>query len=165
MPSAWRSSEKKDLSLGLPPDFGLFSETDAAALAQQVLSESKKGIRSVSRFLRELPRLKLASLNEGKKSDPLFDFFQEYQLKLRTLRMLDLHDLEVETLRLFQNHPEVAAELGKRFPKIFVDEYQDTNRTQVEILKSLAYPELTLPCAVSKTLSKAEGDRVEDLWR
>ena len=141
---------EKGSLLGLPPDFGLFSETDSAALAQQVLSESKKGIRSVSRFPRELPRLKLASLDEGKKSDPLFDLFHEYQLKLRTLRMLDLHDLEVETLRLFQNHPEVAAELGKRFPKIFVDEYQDTNRTQVEILKLMVSCGTHLPCALHR---------------
>ena len=184
--------KEKGPLLGLPPDFGLFSEADSAALAQQVVSEwvppgrarapipsegprpgaegrvegSKKGIRSASRFLREIPRLKLASLNGDKKSDPLFDLFQEYQLKLRTLRMLDLHDLEVETLRLFQNHPEVAAELGKRFPKIFVDEYQDTNRTQVEILKAMVSCGTYLPCAVSKTLSQtlsfAEGHRVED---
>jgi DNA helicase-2/ATP-dependent DNA helicase PcrA len=139
---------EKGSLLGLPPDFGLFSETDSAALAQRVLSESKKGIGSVARFLREIPRLKLASLNGGKKSDPLFDLFQKYQLKLRTLRMLDLHDLEVETLRLFQNHPEVAAELGKRFPKIFVDEYQDTNRTQVEILKLMVSCGSHLPCAL-----------------
>ena len=162
--------EKGDL-LGLPPDFGLFSEKDAMALARQVLSESKKGVRSVSRFLRELPGLKLASLGEAKTSDPLTDLFQAYQVKLRTLRMLDLHDLEVETLRLLQKHPEVAAELGKRFPKLFVDEYQDTNRTQVEILKAMVSCGTPLPCAVSKTLSQtlsfvegssAEGHRVED---
>jgi len=62
--------------------------------------------------------------------------------------MLDLHDLEVETLRIFQNHPDVAAELGKRFPKIFVDEYQDTNRTQVEILKLMVSCGTHLPCAL-----------------
>jgi len=139
---------EKGSVLGLPADFVLLSETDAAALARQVLSESKKGVRSVSRFLRELPGLKLASLNEDKKSDPLFDFYEKYQLKLRVLRMLDLHDLEVETLRIFQNHPDVAAELGKRFPKIFVDEYQDTNRTQVEILKLMVSCGTHLPCAL-----------------
>jgi DNA helicase-2/ATP-dependent DNA helicase PcrA len=64
--------------------------------------------------------------------------------------MLDLHDLEVETLRLFKNHPEVAAGLGKRFPKIFVDEYQDTNRMQVEILKSLVSCATNLPCALHR---------------
>jgi DNA helicase-2/ATP-dependent DNA helicase PcrA len=150
---------EKGSLLGLPPDFGLLSESDAGALVQQIFLQSKKGVRSASRFLRELPALKLASLKENKGGDPLFDFYQTYQLKLRALGMLDLHDLEVEALRLFQDHPEVAAELSNRFLKIFVDEYQDTNRTQVEILKALVYPGLDLPCAVSKTLSSVEGPR------
>jgi uncharacterized protein (TIGR00375 family) len=159
---------EKGATLGLPSDFGLLSESDAGALARQVLSETPKGVRSVARFIRELPGLKLASLEEGEKSDPLIDLYEKYQLKLRALGMLDLHDLEVETLRLFKNHPEVAARFGKRFPKIFVDEYQDTNRTQVEILKSLVSCATSIPCTVSKTLSqtlslvegsKAEGNR------
>jgi DNA helicase-2/ATP-dependent DNA helicase PcrA len=141
---------EKGATLGLPSDFGLLSEIDAGVLARQVLSGTKKGVRSVARFLRELPSLKLASLEEGNKSDPLFDFHEKYQLKLRSLGMLDLHDLEVETLRLFKNHPEVAAGLGKRFPKIFVDEYQDTNRMQVEILKSLVSCATNLPCALHR---------------
>jgi DNA helicase-2/ATP-dependent DNA helicase PcrA len=141
---------EKGSVLGLPADFGLLSETDAAALARQVFSGSKKGIRSVARFLRELPGLKLASLSRAQVSDPLTDLYEKYQQKLRTFRVIDLHDLEVETLRLFQNYPEVAAEFAKRFPKIFVDEYQDTNRIQVALLKSLVYPELNLPCAVGR---------------
>ncbi len=60
--------------------------------------------------------------------------------------MLDLDDLEVETLRLFQRHPEVCLGYAERFPKIFVDEYQDTNPMQVEILKLLVYAS-PQPCA------------------
>jgi len=148
---------EKGSVLGLPPDFGLLSKTDVGALAQQVLSESKKRVRSVARFLTELPDLKLASLSEAKRSDPLVELFQAYQLKLKSLRMLDLHDLEVETLRLFQNDHEVAGELGKRFPRIFVDEYQDTNRTQVEILKSLVLPDTAL-----RQVPDLVGDPVAD---
>ena len=150
---------EKGSALGLPPNFGLLSEIDAGALARQVVSGSKKGIRSVAGFLRELPGLKLASLEEGKRRDPLFDLYEKYQLKLRGLGMLDLHDLEVETLRLFRNHPEVAAGLATRFPRIFVDEYQDTNRTQVEILKAMVSGGTNIPCTVSKTLSFVQGDR------
>jgi DNA helicase-2/ATP-dependent DNA helicase PcrA len=139
---------EKGSVLGLPPDFELLSEIDAGALARQVHSETKKGGRSVARFLRELPDLKLSSLEEGKKRHPLHGLYEKYQLKLRSLGMLDLNDLEVETLRLLRNYPEIAAGIGKRFPKILVDEYQDTNRTQVEILKALVYPELNLPCDV-----------------
>jgi len=167
---------EKGSALSLPADFGLLSETDVGALARQVFAEwippgrardpipsegprpgavgrvegSKQGVRSVARFLRELPALKLASLEEGEKSDPLFDLYEKYQLKLRALGMLDLHDLEVETLRLFRNHPEVAAEIGKRFPKIFVDEYQDTNRIQVDILKSLVSCAPSIPCTLNR---------------
>jgi ATP-dependent DNA helicase UvrD/PcrA len=141
---------EKGYVLGLPADFSLLSEIDAAALARQVFSGSKREARSVARFLRELPRLKMAALSRAPMSDPLIDLYEQYQQKLRTLKMLDLHDLEVETLRLFQNDPEIAAEFGKRFPKVFVDEYQDTNRTQVQILKSLAYPEQNSPCAVPR---------------
>jgi len=141
---------EKGSLLGLPPDFALVSETDSGALARQVFSESKKGIRSVTGFLKELPGLKLASLGDGKKGDPLFDLYEQYQQKLRALGMLDLNDLEVETLRLFQKHPEVAAEMGKRFPKILVDEYQDTNRTQVEILKALVLCSAPGPCPADR---------------
>ncbi len=141
---------EKGSLLGLPSDFGLASETDAGALARQIFSESKKGVRGVARFLRELPGLKRASLGEGKQDHPFFGLYERYRQRLSAMGMLDLDDLEVETLRLLGNHPEVASDIGKRFPKVFVDEYQDTNRTQVEIVKSLASPERNSPCALSR---------------
>lgn len=167
---------EKGALLGLPPDFGLVSENDAIALARQVLSKwvppggarapipsesprpeaegrvegSKKGVRSAARFLRDLPGLKLAALEEGKERAPLFDLYEKYQQKLRAMGMLDLDDLEVETLRLFRNRPGVAEEIGKRFPKVFVDEYQDTNPTQVEILKRMVSSATDLPWTVDR---------------
>ncbi|MCJ7594523.1 MAG: UvrD-helicase domain-containing protein [Desulfobacterales bacterium] len=128
--------------LDLPSGFTLCPEMDAEIMARQVFSEAGKGQRTVSRFLKDLPRMKMASLTgEGKDSsqDPSFPLFQEYQQRLRTLGMLDLADLEVEALRLFRGHPHVARSWAERFPWIFVDEYQDTNPLQVAILKSLVF--------------------------
>jgi len=139
---------EKGSVLGLPVDFSLLSEIDAAALARQVFSGSKIGVRSVARFLRELPNLKMATLSRAQRSDPLIDLYEQYQQKLRSMKLLDLHDLEVETLRLFQSYPEIGMEFGKRFPKVFVDEYQDTNRIQVEILKCLVSCPTHLPCTL-----------------
>jgi len=51
--------------------------------------------------------------------------------------MLDLDDLEVEALRLFLDHPDISGVYSKKFPWVFVDEYQDTNPIQVELLKAL----------------------------
>ena len=53
--------------------------------------------------------------------------------------MLDLDDLEVETLRLFNGHLDIRQKYALNFPHIFVDEYQDTNPVQVALLKELVY--------------------------
>ena len=127
----------------VPTDFTLCSEQDSRHLAKEVLEEVNIDPRSTARFLREAALIQTASVL-GSSVDHLQvgirTAAERYRLRLRSLNILDLDDLEVETLRLFQNHPEVAKECGSRLPWIFVDEYQDTNRVQVELLKSLVDP-------------------------
>jgi DNA helicase-2/ATP-dependent DNA helicase PcrA len=126
--------------LNLPSNFGLCSEYDVSVLAQQIMSEASVGKKPAARFLKKLSQLKMVSA-VGKKDelsqDEHYPLFQKYQQRLRELGMLDLDDLEVETLRLFQHHPEVCQEYAERFPMVFVDEYQDTNSIQVALLKAL----------------------------
>jgi len=127
-------------SLNLPSSFHVCSELDVPILAQQAVSESGAGKRVTREFLKRRPHLKMLSVMGG-GTDPahteLMPHFQNYQQKLRQLGMLDMDDLEVETLRLFQQAPEVCSKYAERFPRIFVDEYQDTNAVQVELLKRL----------------------------
>lgn len=51
---------------------------------------------------------------------------------------VDFDDLQVLSLNLLQNNPEVRRAYQDRFQVIMVDEYQDTNHIQAEILKLLA---------------------------
>lgn len=137
--------------LALPLDFGICSEADASSLAEQVFRESGQGNRMLSRFLKNLRFLKQDSFQEGRDGADSADLhtpFRAYQQRLRSLGMLDLDDLEVETLRLFREHPEITLSYSRRFRQIFVDEYQDTNPSQVEILKLLVYLEIKSPLAV-----------------
>ena len=137
--------------LDLPDPFSLCSETDTLVLAKEAVSEAGHGKsqrNTVRRFLKNLSDLKLHSVLKlrpvsNKASDPalddLFSVFTGYQEKLRNFGMLDLDDLEVETLRLFHQHPDVRRKYALKFPHIFVDEYQDTNPVQVELLKRMVY--------------------------
>jgi superfamily I DNA/RNA helicase len=123
--------------LNLSPHFTLCSELDAALLAKEALSEAQRSARGAGKFLKDLPQLKMSRLGPltPQDADPVF---QNYEQKLKALGMLDLHDLEVETVRLFRDHPDICLRYSRRFPKIFVDEYQDTNPLQVALLKLLA---------------------------
>jgi DNA helicase-2/ATP-dependent DNA helicase PcrA len=120
--------------------FNICSELDVPILVKQIVSESGAEKRITNKLLKNLPRLKMASIMAD-KTDPdqsfLIPYFERYQEKLRELGMLDLDDLQVETLRLFYDEPEICGKYAERFPWIFVDEYQDTNRVQVALLKAL----------------------------
>lgn len=136
-------------NLDLSADFMICSEEDALMIARQVMENARKGPVTLPGFLKALPLLKRAGLMDhpaGHYPEGTQELFDSYQERLRSLSLLDLDDLEVETLRLFQNHPDILAEWARRFPWIYVDEYQDTNLCQVQILRSLAYPDLKGAC-------------------
>lgn len=128
--------------VNLPRPFVLCSEMDVPVLAGQVIADAGKGARALSRFLKNLSALRTASVfreGHGPLPEELLFFFRKYQEILRSQGLLDLDDLEVETLRLFQDQPGIRFSYSRRFPWIFVDEYQDTNPIQAQILKALVH--------------------------
>ena len=61
-----------------------------------------------------------------------------YQDQLATNNALDFDDLIFLPVRLFQQNPEVLNAWHQRFKHILVDEYQDTNRTQYDLIQLLS---------------------------
>lgn len=59
-----------------------------------------------------------------------------------TQNWLYYDDLELLTLRLFENHPEILSEIQKKFRHILVDEYQDVSPRQFQIVLKIFNPEL-----------------------
>lgn len=64
-------------------------------------------------------------------------FYEQYQSSLRASNTMDFDDLLVLTLRLWREHPRVLARYQQQYRYVMVDEYQDTNRTQYELLSAL----------------------------
>jgi DNA helicase II / ATP-dependent DNA helicase PcrA len=63
--------------------------------------------------------------------------FEEYEKALRNANALDFDDLLLEAVRLLQ-HDEATRELwNRRLSYMMVDEYQDTNRSQYELMRLL----------------------------
>ena len=152
--------------IGLPPEFTLCPETDARSLAQAVLSESGAGKRATGKFMKALPGMKAGSvldLAEPQVENKLMPLFIRYQSVLRDLGMLDLDDLEVETLRLFRDHPDIACDYEVKFPWAFVDEYQDTNLIQVELLKALIRTGKSQICVIGDPDQAIYGFRGADV--
>jgi ATP-dependent exoDNAse (exonuclease V) beta subunit len=74
--------------------------------------------------------------------EAVLEAFGERYLELKRARSaLDFGDLELEALRLLRENDAVAATWRGRFEHILVDEFQDTNRTQLALVEALRGPE------------------------
>ncbi|MCL4822483.1 MAG: DEAD/DEAH box helicase [Vicinamibacteria bacterium] len=65
-------------------------------------------------------------------------FYESYQSLLAEASCLDFGDQIHRALRLLRERPAVLARLRERFPFVLVDEFQDTNHSQLELLRLLA---------------------------
>ncbi|GAC1542273.1 MAG: UvrD-helicase domain-containing protein [Polyangiales bacterium] len=66
--------------------------------------------------------------------------FGKYVSALRGFHAVDFDDLICEPVRLLQKFPELRERWQRRFRYVLVDEYQDTNRAQLELLRWLTIP-------------------------
>ncbi len=71
--------------------------------------------------------------------DELSRIEEVYRQYKQERSLLDYDDLLTHLRELLRAHPDVADRLSRIYRYIMVDEYQDTNRLQAEIIRSLAH--------------------------
>ncbi len=64
--------------------------------------------------------------------------WEDYEKALRTANALDFDDLLLETVRLLYHDEGTRGLYNRRISYLMVDEYQDTNRTQYELMRLLS---------------------------
>jgi superfamily I DNA/RNA helicase len=101
---------------------------DASVIASRI-SNAKNAFQSPE----ELPE------REGDDYDAITKIvYPRYQAALRSFQAYDFDDLVCEVARLWQARPDVLGRWREKCPFLLVDEYQDTNRAQLELLRLLA---------------------------
>ena len=63
--------------------------------------------------------------------------YERYQARLRESNALDFDDLLLEAVRLLAHDDQTRQRLNRRYEFVMVDEYQDTNRSQYELMRLL----------------------------
>lgn len=74
------------------------------------------------------------------QAEKFFAVYREYEKRLHKNRALDFGGLLTETVRLFEEVPDLLDRFRRRFREILVDEFQDTNRAQYALVRLLAGP-------------------------
>jgi len=72
------------------------------------------------------------------ETEKLAAVFEEYEKALRTTNALDFDDLLLEAVRLLRHDDATREAWNRRLSYVMVDEYQDTNRSQYELIRLLS---------------------------
>ncbi|MBD2124121.1 DNA helicase PcrA [Trichocoleus sp. FACHB-262] len=129
-------------------NFSIFDESDAQSLVKDIvqnklnLDDKKFDPRSV-RYAISNAKNEGLSPQELEQQQPNFrgrviaNVYSCYQDALAANNALDFDDLILLPVQLFKQNEQVLAYWHKRFRHILVDEYQDTNRTQYDLVRLL----------------------------
>jgi superfamily I DNA/RNA helicase len=138
-------------ALGLPRGFTIYDQADQlGALRESLRGVKDYGQHGERRFdVKAIQaRISLAKnafvAAEEYRGNPADDYdlmtsqvYPKYQEMLRACAAFDFDDLIVEPVRLFQRDAAVGRRWAERFRFVMVDEFQDTNRAQLELVKQL----------------------------
>jgi DNA helicase-2/ATP-dependent DNA helicase PcrA len=72
------------------------------------------------------------------ESEKLASVFEQYEKALRAANALDFDDLLLDAVRLLRHDDATRAAWNRRLSYVMVDEYQDTNRSQYELMRLLS---------------------------
>jgi DNA helicase-2/ATP-dependent DNA helicase PcrA len=71
------------------------------------------------------------------ESEKVAALFEEYEKTLRNANALDFDDLLLEAVRLLHTDEATREAWNRRLSYVMIDEYQDTNRTQYDLMRLL----------------------------
>ena len=137
-----------DLRPGFTRSFTIYDEDDQLSLVKAVyrhLGLDEKEFLQCRAALSRISHAKnrkqtpeeFAQAAKDPKSRQLAEVFEEYDGRLRQANALDFDDLLLESVRLLQHDEATRRAYNRRIVHLLIDEYQDTNRSQYELMRLL----------------------------
>jgi len=134
---------------GYTSHFTIYDDDDSMSLIKNIMKEmnisdkyyTPRGVRyhiGMAKNNLQDPDEYCISIGADFRAKKIAEIYTQYEQKMRAANALDFDDLLLVTLRLFVDCPQVLDYYRSRFKFISVDEYQDTNKTQYELVKLLA---------------------------
>jgi ATP-dependent DNA helicase UvrD/PcrA len=128
--------------LGYKTNFAIYDEGDQLGLIRKIISRiSSRNEKLDPQLARNL--ISRAKNQHWRLTEPSGDssllatVFERYHEELKAANAVDFDDLLILAVRLFETNPEAAEKWQHRYQYLMVDEFQDTNRLQLELVRYL----------------------------
>jgi superfamily I DNA/RNA helicase len=127
--------------LGYKPNFSIYDESDTNGLIKKIINRTAAADEKLDAGLAKnlISKAKNNGWAAPQDEETLAGaVYRRYEAELRALNAMDFDDLLVNAVRVMSDFPEVRAALQRRYRHLLVDEFQDTNRLQLDLVSLLA---------------------------
>ncbi len=138
---------EENRALGYDGRFVIFDQGDTLGLVKDVMKRESIAERTLDpvAVLSRISLYKNAFLEPEaiKPSANEYDevarqVYPHYERSLRAMHAVDFDDLVVLPVRILRDHEAIRAKWQQRFEHLLIDEFQDTNKSQLELVRQLA---------------------------
>jgi len=136
-----RILRRDSVRLGYKNNFSIYDESDQLGLIKKIIARTAARDENMEPGLVKnlISKAKNSSWNAPEDEETLLGaIYFRYERELRALNSMDFDDLLLNTVKLFREYPEARDHWRERFEYLLVDEFQDTNRLQLELVAQLA---------------------------
>ncbi len=135
-------------NLEYKPNFSIYDTEDSYSLVSNVMTNfnieieglTVNSVRHRISFLKNhmiMPSEYRKKFVKSFKDEKIAEIYDEYQNRLVANNAMDFEDLLLKPIQLFNSNDKILHKYKSRFNYILVDEFQDTNKSQYELLKLL----------------------------
>ena len=161
----------------LDRNFAILDQGDQLRIVKELLKEAEidlekdgKEVVKPLNILSEFSRIKESLLINGKNPAAksrttriALQTYPSYRRRLFATNSVDFDDLILLTRELLLHHEDVRENLQRRWPHLLVDEFQDTSRTQMELVKLLTSTSLFIVGDADQSIYSWRGAHVGSL--
>ncbi len=140
--------------LGYKRNFSIYDQGDCLGTIRAIITRTAaknekldpNAAQSTISKLKNDPRIAAGGMP---KEDTLVGaVFNRYQAELRRMNAVDFDDLLLLAVRILRENPAAREKWNNRFHYLMVDEFQDTNRLQLDLVSLLAHGQPPNVCVV-----------------
>lgn len=141
---------------------GAARKLDPGALLARISKWKNDFLSPEELTLGESAAAKKAAKEGVEYDDVAREIYPRYESALRAMHAVDFDDLVVAPVRILRDRPDLREKWQTRFRYMLVDEFQDTSRSQLELVRLLANP-LRNVCVVGDDDQSIYGWRGADV--